>query len=405
MKKWLWGDGHCHSNFSDGFHSIEELTGYYEQYEMDFRFQTDHLFMEMPEKKYIPHAHAVHGLIPEIITEYCNKCRAASTSRHLVIPGAELGLIFKSPHWELHRFLDHHMLIRPLAGNNIPVPGNINGTWWPHFLEAVIKSAADSQLAFAHVSDATPWQFLPTLPCISPLEVLWNLEVSEPLFKRKWFLWWDYLLSLGKKIFLTTGSDSHQADLWCAGSMRNVVWIEGNADCETVCKSFQRGNLYLSGTFHPDVWKETGETGIKPERNAFTPWFCLEQGIVRKNAEKKVMSWINSGLHNNHGRVKRSDFPQMTFNVNNKTFGETVQAEENKPVNIDCTVHAHLPVSRFEIFAGGDIIYSENGLKSDFSKNIELMLKGKPSYIRIQIFTQNENGKQEALIGNPVWIE
>ncbi|MCY3022707.1 MAG: hypothetical protein NTW87_27320 [Planctomycetota bacterium] len=82
----LWGDCHTHSTYSDGLFSVTELTRFYEAFGDDFRFQTDHLLVAVPEGG--PAGTWLHA---SRWPEYCAACRSATTPRHVCLPGVELG--------------------------------------------------------------------------------------------------------------------------------------------------------------------------------------------------------------------------------------------------------------------------------------------------------------------------
>jgi hypothetical protein len=369
MKRWLWGEGHCHSEFSDGFHNMKELTELCEEYELDFRFQT------------------------------------ATTAKHTVIPGAEFGLQFKPGPWTLNRFFDHHILIRSLKENNFPEEKKLSGKWWPEMWYECAKKARN-KISMAHVSDnKTPWQALPELENLSSLEIILNMENNEPIENRQWLSWWDYMLSQGKRIVLTTGSDAHQGDLWMAGSMRNVVCVEGNPTKEKISKALHSGRSYLSGTYHPDIWKELGEKGIAPERNSFTPWFGIKDGISRKEASEKVWKWIDKGIKNNHGRIRKKDFPEMKITVDGASPGEEIHAKQGKSFNLDIEIKMNVPISQISLIAMGESIWNAAPLKKDFRKKINLKLDKDIKYLRI-VATGNgkKKSQKETLISNPIWV-
>ncbi|OGV39401.1 MAG: hypothetical protein A2020_09245 [Lentisphaerae bacterium GWF2_45_14] len=408
MKKWLWGEGHCHSNFSDGFHSIKELTQLYEEYEIDFRFQTDHVFAQMPQGRYMNPYQELndgHCLLPETVDEYLSQCKSACSTKHLVIPGAEFGLQFKPGPWTLNRYFDHHILIRPLTKSSLPKEKDLKEKWWPDIWNLCSKSTR-GQLSMAHVSDdKSPWQILPELPNLNSLELVNNLESVEPADDRKWLSWWDYMLSMGKRIVLTTGSDSHQGDLWCASAMRNVVRIEGTPDAGKLTEALYAGKSYLSGTFHPDIWRALGEKGILPERNGFTPWFSLGERISRKEASGKVWEWIAKGIENNYGRIKKKDFPKMEITVNGAEIGDELSLGPKKRVNVNLAIRMNVPISKICIIVSGKVLWSACPLKNSFKTEIDLDLGDDAKYLRVIVSGNGENKDQkETLISNPVWL-
>ncbi len=407
MKKWLWGEGHCHSNFSDGFHSIKELTQLHEEYEMDFRVQTDHIFAQMPEGHYMNPYQELNGercLLPETVDEYLNQCKKACSSKHLVVPGAEFGLQFKPGPWTLNKYFDSHILIRPLRKDSLPKEKDLKAQWWPTVWDLCSKSTG-GKLSMAHVNDKTPWLILPELPSLNSLEVVNNMELVEPMENRQWLSWWDYMLSMGRRIVLTTGSDAHQGDLWSAGSMRNVVRVEGEPNANKLTEALYAGKSYLSGTFHPDIWAELGEKGIVPERNGFTPWFSLEKNISREKASGKVWEWIEKGLKNNHARVKKKDFPTMEISVDNADIGDEINLDSKRRVNVNISIQMNVPISKICIIASGEIQWSISPLKHTCKTEIDLNLNERAKYLRVvAIGNGKDKYQKETLISNPVWL-
>ena len=82
----LWGDCHVHSSYSDGLMSVPEQAPYFEAYGCDFRIQTDHLMVKVPEG-----SEAGTWLHASSWERYVEDCRLGTTVRHLCVPGVELG--------------------------------------------------------------------------------------------------------------------------------------------------------------------------------------------------------------------------------------------------------------------------------------------------------------------------
>ena len=48
-----WGDGHTHSNWSDGFDTLQRNTELFRQYDQDFHVAADHVLIDVSRPDYV----------------------------------------------------------------------------------------------------------------------------------------------------------------------------------------------------------------------------------------------------------------------------------------------------------------------------------------------------------------
>jgi len=183
----LWGDCHTHSDYSDGLFGIVEQTPFFEAFGNDFRFQTDHYIVVLPEGR--PWQ---KWLRSEKWLQYCEDCQAGTTDNHLCIPGVELGWQIDAARTESEGWF--HTKLYPPPGSPIPDESFFRGMTYLEMLRAAKE--AGHGVVIAHIDQGAPLERL-TGAEIHGLEVRADIEETRPLFTRSSLAEWDRMLTSG----------------------------------------------------------------------------------------------------------------------------------------------------------------------------------------------------------------
>ncbi|MDD2709406.1 MAG: hypothetical protein PHV34_15575 [Verrucomicrobiae bacterium] len=402
----LWGDGHTHSHWSDGLEPIRELSAFFKRLDLDFRFQSDHCGIKMPEGTYLRKTHVAekgHLLVPENFPRYLAECRESSDGRHVAIPAIELDLDYGSfeanarhhyCHIKVHGFTDE---------NQLPPEG-----WYKNkSLFKVLRGLKDRGLFvfLAHTNgDFLPWQDLKS-PMFDGFELCYNMFDRYPPTDKGAFKcgFWDRWLAAGRRISISTGSDCHQADMACF-SMRNVVASPGKS-AEAIQKSFLEGKSYLSATWHPDVYKEIGLTKLQNRSlSGFACWFEVVKNLRRDLARPIIQKIIRKSLAKNHGRVKRRDHPELSFSIEGMGMGETVRTVSGKRLKAVINARMNVDIEWLDLVKDGEIIKRFRPGAPFFREEFVFRADKRRSYARLMAKGMDKNGRDEWLISNPIYL-
>jgi len=394
----LWGDCHTHSTFSDGLFPVEEMTRCYESFGLDFRIQSDHLIVLVPWGR--PAGKWLHAAR---WPEYCAACLRASTSRHLCVPGVELG-------WEESSEVQSegwfHTKLLPASGRPFPDESFFARV---SYLAMLSKAkAAGCRPLIAHIDQGAPLGRLSGAE-VCGLEVRGDIEETRPLVGRPSLKHWDRMLTAGHRVSLSSGSDSHQPDLWAGSGLRTVL-LDTPCEAEAIAAAVAAGRSYLSGTWHPDCYAAAGWPA-HPNRVAgglthFTPWWEFKEYEEFRGRPPRefVLELFAAALRN--GRCSRADYPVLSdFSVDGSGCGQQAAADAK------CQVHAawrvHLPPSLVRVIADG-VPVLQSQLTSETGEGClqeALDLCGK-HYVRLEIEAADpaDPAKRESLLSNPVYI-
>lgn len=390
----LWGDCHCHSTVSDGMTDIPAMTPYYEAYGYDFRIQTDHVIIAVPDGK--PDGKWMHSSDWE---SYREECARASTKAHLCIPGAELGWDVDKARCAAEGWCD--IKLYPKAGASVPPESFFREMTFTGALKAL--RTAGHRVVIAHADQGAQLGIL-TGGEVDGLEVRWDIEETRPLLDRDSLRHWDRMLSAGHRVSLSAGSDSHQPDEWAGSGLRTVVTAPGREPVAIV-DAVVAGRSYLSGTWHPDCY---GGLGFAAHPNAvaggvtrFTPWWEFPEGGARG---KILEDGFRAALA--RGRCRREDYPVLeSFTVNGAASGEEARAGK---AEVSASWITHLPVTVVRLVADGRPVYElpashavRGKLRGGFTEQLDLT---GVKYVRLEIEAAGPEGR-EYLLANPVYLK
>lgn len=135
----LWGDGHTHSDWSEGFATLAQNTCVFERFEADFHVATDHLLVDVSRPGYVWTPSAFHRrnfrLTWDTLPAYLAECRQSSTANHLTVPGLELTWV-NAAHGNFGATDRAHVLVRehlerlPAPVSACPSPAARIATRW-----------------------------------------------------------------------------------------------------------------------------------------------------------------------------------------------------------------------------------------------------------------------------------
>lgn len=400
----LWGDGHSHSDWSEGFASLTENTRVYERFEQDFHVATDHLLVDLsrPDFRWQPsdwHRDNFR-LNRATLATYIGECTAASTPVHRSIPGIELTWV-SAEHGDFGADNAAHVLVREHL-ERLPEPAFFRG----RALRAILRELKEREMRpfLAHINDALPWGDFDGDE-MAGLELRHDIEARQPPLGRTGLQYWDAWLSAGKRLSLSGGSDCHQMDLWAGSGLRNAVTVPERSAAAIVA-ALGEGRSYLASTWHPDVYQELGYAGINPERSGgFTPWWRFgEQGDYdRERARPQVAALIAAALQADHGRVTTACYPTVRFSVNGRGPGETT--EPGSAADVILELHMRVPVQQVRLIAQGKPVWMaapDHGACS-WRQEVRLSLRG-CRYVRLEALGDAGDGRREYVLSNPVYL-
>ncbi|MCZ7646750.1 MAG: hypothetical protein M5U26_15925 [Planctomycetota bacterium] len=400
----LWGDCHTHSNYSDGLFEVPEQTPHYTSFGNDFRLQTDHHIIAIPEGR--PASKWLHA---SDWPRYTADCAAATTPRHLCIPGVELG--YQMDRERLKREGWFHTKLHPPAGAPIP-----DESFYANksYVEAIAACKhAGYRMIVAHIDQGAPLERFSGAE-LHGLEVRFDIEDQRPLFERPNLKHWDRMLTAGHRIGFSSGSDGHQPDLWAGSALRTVV-LDAAHEPEAILDAVVAGRSYLSGTWHPDCYKALGWPG-RPnpvdEGASIThmiPWWEFKQHTLLKDRDPReiVAEVYEAALKD--GRCRREDYPVLeAFEVGGRSCGGTVDGAEHR---VEIAWRAHVPLKSLRLVADGRTVYElprgEVPLGETAGRfEARVDLRGR-KYVRLELLAQDpgDAAKSEYLLGNPVYVE
>lgn len=401
-KVYLWGDTHVHSNWSDGLHSIKDVVAYFLDYEEDFHIQTDHMRIYVPSGT--PSSRCLNA---ENYAAYLKECKDSSSSKHIVIPGMELGWAFdgggKKEGWP-------HIKIYDCSADQLPDPSFFADKSFPAILRE-LKSLG-LLVCIAHADEKVPWDELEGNE-FQGLEIRYDIENRQSPVERDFCSYWDRWLCEGKKIAIHGGSDCHQMDLWAASAIRTVVWVD-KLEPRTILESLIKGKSYLSATWHPDIYRELGYEGINPEKSGgFTPWWLMADEDLSDEKRApfsllKVKEIIHKMLENDYGRVKKKDYPRLKFSANGVTAGEELRIDPHTEVETKIEIEMNVPIQSVNLVMNGELAKK---WRKPFLQNRETtkalahkLPVNTNTYIRLEV-EGFEDKEKEYLISNPIYIK
>lgn len=400
-----WGDGHTHSDWSDGFGSLQENARLFELYDEDFHFATDHLQIDVSRPEYrwevdewsrrLLRLH--HGNLPA----YEAACAEASSRQHLTIAGLEL-IWANAAEGSFGAPEGTHVLVREHL-ERLPEPAFFRGRTFVEILREL--QAREMRPFLAHIHDGIPWSDLDGGE-IAGLELRYDIECREPPTGRSALAHWDRWLSQGRRLALSAGSDCHQMDLWAAAATRNVLSAPERS-AEGIRWAVREGHSYLSATWHPDLYLALGYTGIAPDRSGgFTPWWRLaeaETWLDRPATERRVEEIIAAGLHDNRGRVKRRSYPTLRFAIDGHGPGQVAEARDDSALALG--IHMNAPLRWVRLVAQGEVVWLDEPAKGPqtYEAARRVSLRGR-RYVRLEAFGSAGNGQDEYLLSNPIYL-
>jgi len=340
----LWGDCHTHSSWSDGLFSVEELGRFYESFGQDFRIQTDHLIVAVPDG--LPAGKWLHAAQ---WPDYRSACGRASAGEHICVPGAEVG-------WEVGSTAApgewFHTKLLPAAGEPFADESFFAGL---SYVEVLAKAkAAGCRPVVAHIDQGAPLERLSGAE-VCGLEVRYDIEETRPLLARPSLKQWDRMLAAGHRVSISSGSDAHQPDLWAGSGLRTVV-LDTPREAEAIAAAVAAGRSYLSGTWHPDCYAAAGWPA-HPNRltggiTHFSPWWEFKQykELQGRSPRALVVEIFEAALRN--GRCRRDDYPVLAaFSVCGAGSGQ--QASAGARCEVHAVWHTHVPACLARIIADG----------------------------------------------------
>jgi len=400
-RQWLWGSAHTHSEWSDGLEPVAELSLFFKRLGMDFRFQTDHCGIKMPEGTYLRKTNVCssgHLLAPENFPKYMEECRAASDAKHKVIPGIELDLDFGSFELNARNYYCHILVYGFNTADQIPPEGWFRDKDFFSVMRGLKELGLTTHLAHTNIGDFLPWQDLAEVPfdgfqVDSCLPDRW-LPLECGTLKCGF---WDRWLSLGRRVSVATGCDCHQAD--CAGfGMRNVLAVPEFSE-QAIFKSFRDGRSYISATWHPNLYQECS----LEERGSY--WWKLAKEINREKGRQELDEIRSRMFENDYGRVRKADYPVLSFESEGKTMGDTIKVHAGSMTKLNIAVNMHVPVEFVDVIQDGVLARRLLSKSGELHEAVELKIDGGRSYVRLQGKGCGAAGNNEYLISNPIYFE
>jgi len=208
---------------------------------------------------------------------------------------------------------------------------------------------------------------------------------------------WDRWLSLGRRVSVATGCDCHQAD--CAGfGMRNVLAVPEFSE-QAIFKSFRDGRSYISATWHPNLYQECS----LEERGSY--WWKLAKEINREKGRQELDEIRSRMFENDYGRVRKADYPVLSFESEGKTMGDTIKVHAGSMTKLNIAVNMHVPVEFVDVIQDGVLARRLLSKSGELHEAVELKIDGGRSYVRLQGKGCGAAGNNEYLISNPIYFE
>ncbi len=398
----LWGDCHVHSNYSDGLMTVPEQAAFFEAYGCDFRIQTDHLIVAVPEGK--PAGNWLHASAWE---RYVEDCRHGTTARHLCLPGAELGWEVEENRRATEGWFDTKLYPRP--GQPVPAESFFASLTYREALLAL--RAKGYRVVIAHVDQGAPLAKL-TGAEVDGLEVRWDIEETRPLFERPSLAEWDRMLTAGHRVSLSSGSDAHQPDEWAGSALRTVV-LGAEREPGAILDAVTAGRSYLSGTWHPDCYASLGcpahQNTVTGGETYFTPWweFKTIPGHMSSMARETVMKGFRAAL--DRGRCQAEHYPVlMDFSVGGALSGQETAGGQH--VEVHLAWRTHVPVRAVRLIADGQEVFvlptshpAFGVVEAKVQTTLDLVGR---RYVRLEIESADtaDPERREVLLANPVYV-
>ncbi|MBI3831537.1 MAG: hypothetical protein HY291_18600 [Planctomycetes bacterium] len=399
----LWGDCHTHSHYSDGLMGIAEQTPYYRSFGDDFRFQTDHFIIAVPDGK--PATKWLHASDWE---RYAADCRAATTREHLCIPAVELGWQAPAELKKKEGWFDTKLY--PPAGQDVPGESFYAAKSYVDAVRAA--KAAGFRMVIAHIDQGAPLERFSGAE-IDGLEVRSDIEELRPFFTRATLKHWDRMLTTGHRVSLSSGSDGHQPDLWAGSAFRTVV-LDTPFEAAAITDAVIAGRSYLSSTWHPDSFAALGWPA-RPNpvdggasMSHMVPWWEFKQIPLLQGRDPRAVVEESYRKAMEIGRVRREDYPVLEdFRVAGAICGGCVKAGAKVPIR--AAWKTHVPPRFVRLVADGQSLLEMPTSHPAFGKlegvwETEADLRGK-RYVRLELEAAGEASQVEVLAGNPVYVE
>ncbi|HEY3321254.1 MAG TPA: hypothetical protein VGP72_12360 [Planctomycetota bacterium] len=387
----LWGDCHNHSTFSDGMMTVAEMARYYEAFGNDFRLQTDHLAVGLPDGK--PSRKWLHAAD---WPEYCAACRQVSTDKHLCIPGVEVIWDIPGPvakEWS-------HLKLHPGPGQGFPDESFFSAMTFPKMLHA--SKLVGLRPIIAHADQKAPLETLSGEE-ICGLELRADIEETRPLLGRESLKHWDRMLTAGHRISLSSGSDAHQPDLWAGSGMRTVL-VDTPREPEAIVQAIVAGRSYLSATWHPDCYAAAGwpehDNPVAGGKTHMTPWwdFKIHPELRDKPPRELIEDIFQRALKD--GRCRREDFPALTtFAINDVSAGGEVRAGK---CEVKIEWRTHRPVRTLRLISAGAALKEFAPAGQSASASLDLT---PGTYVRLELeaFDPVKPDERETILSNPIY--
>jgi len=400
--KWLWGDCHGHSYWSDGLETIEEVTQTLILCEEDYHIQSDHLVIKLPEGKYIRFLgkQKLSSLSPYTYKKYVDECYQASSKRHLVIPASEISLRGKNKE-EDEPYLQKHIVVMKPEGGSFPKSGWYKDKKWEEIVREFKRRGFAVLLAHA---EGYRWYDTIDDMDINGFIIRYDIGARVPPPKHNIIEdgYWDRWLKNGKRIALAAGADFHQTDIWAGSGTRTVAWVE-QVSRNSLRESIIKGKSYISATWHPDIYQEIGYKGAHSWSGGFTNWKNMTKYRDNREKAKPAVEAVKKRMfEENHGRVKsKKDFPTLLFTVNEKHIGEEVANTEKLAVRMEANMN--LLIQYIKVIEGGRIVKVFYPKTPTFKNTFDYQTKVN-TYLRVDIKGEDKQGHQEFLLSNPIWV-
>ncbi len=406
----VWGDGHTHSDWSDGYDPLPTNTEVFRAYDQDFHAACDHILIDVSRPGY-PDAWAmpeqrrqIFRLHHDDIATYQAEVRASSTSDHVVIDGLELTWM-NAEEGNFGATNRHHILVR----DHIDCLPDLDWFRGKSLHEILLDLKGRGMRPFlAHIDDAIPPDTLDGSE-IDGVEIRCDIERRDNPLDLPGVRIWDSWLSQGHRIALCGGSDSHQMDLWAGSGMRTVLRTN-ESEREAIRGSLLSGTGYISTTWHPDLYQDLGFEGINPATSGgFTPWWKMLPGASmgstsREQVRPQMERMMQVSTDPSRARTARTSYPTTTFTVDGHAPGDTIGIAER--VSIHLAVFMNVPIRFVRLIAQGEVIWQEtpgNG-DTEIERAFHLSLEG-CRYVRLEAHGSTGDDRHEYVITNPVYLQ
>jgi hypothetical protein len=405
----VWGDGHTHSNWSDGYDPLATTSELFRRYDQDYHFACDHILIDVSDPGYedawnIPERRKkIFRLRREDIPAYQAEVHASSRDDHVAVDGLELTWM-NAAAGNFGATDRHHVLVRDHI-DRLPELEFFRGK--P--LRAVLLELKERGMRpfLAHIDDAIPPDGLDGSE-IDGVEIRSDIERRGNPLELVGVRTWDTWLSRGHRVALSGGSDSHQMDLWAGSGVRTVTRV-GSVDRESIRDSLLSGRGYISSTWHPDLYLELGFDGIDPASGGFTPWWRMLPGASmgshdRDQVRALLEKMTSATITDDRGRTARTNYPTITFAVDGSGPGTTASASDQAPVQF--SVSMTVPVRTVRLIAHGETVWQESptGEQSELVRDLTLSVSGY-NYLRLEAHGVSADGRHEYVMTNPVYLQ